>query len=420
MQDCYAGADPALPAADPRHHRDAPGTACSRATCSSGADAEERRASCPTSPSCTRPASTADPGRDGTRIATFIVAQLRAATGPDRRHARTPARSRSRSSRVMNYLLPQRRRAVDALLGQRRRAAATSALFFGLSGTGKTTLSADPTARSIGDDEHGWSDDGVFNFEGGCYAKVIHLSRRGRAGDLRDHAPLRHGARERRASIRDTRGLDLDDDTLTENTRARYPLDYIPNAVAGGQARPSREHHLPDRRRLRRAAADRAADAGAGDVPLPLRLHRQGRRHRARRHRAARRPSAPASARRSCRCTRPSTPSCSASASPRHGAPCWLVNTGWTRRPVRRRPAHEDAYTRAHGARGAVRRAGQRGAMRPAPKSWACWSPRGLSRRAERHSRSEDDLVRCPRLRPQGTRRETVRGRFQTLRASRR
>ena len=135
---------------------------------------------------------------------------------------------------ILNYLLP-----LKGVLSMHCSANVgvngDTALFFGLSGTGKTTLSSDPVRQLLGDDEHGWSDAGVFNFEGGCYAKMIKLSA--------EAEPQIYATTKRFGTILenvvmdpDTRVLDFDDQTLTENTRGSYPLGFIDNAILAGTA----------------------------------------------------------------------------------------------------------------------------------------------------------------------------------------
>ena len=135
---------------------------------------------------------------------------------------------------ILNYLLPP-----DGVLPMHCSVnvgrSGDAAVFFGLSGTGKTTLSADPLRHLVGDDEHGWSDHGLFNFEGGCYAKAIRLSR--------ETEPEIHAAARRFGAVLEnvvmddvTRRVDFNDARLTENTRVSYPLDFIDGASQTGQA----------------------------------------------------------------------------------------------------------------------------------------------------------------------------------------
>jgi phosphoenolpyruvate carboxykinase (ATP) len=179
----------------------------------------------------TAPSFKASPDRHGTRSEVAIVLNLGTR---EVLIAGTSYAGENKKSifTVLNYLLPLQgvlSMHCSANIGAR----GDTALFFGLSGTGKTTLSSDPERRLIGDDEHGWSDRGVFNFEGGCYAKMIRLSAE---AEPQIYATTRRfGTVLENVTVdADHRTLDLDDASLTENTRGAYPIEFIDNAVASG------------------------------------------------------------------------------------------------------------------------------------------------------------------------------------------
>ena len=179
------------------------------------------------------PSFQADPQRDGTRSPTFILmdfSQRLVLIGGTSYAGET----KKSAFTIMNYLLPQRN-VMSMHCSANIGAEGDVAIFFGLSGTGKTTLSADPERRLIGDDEHGWSDDGVFNFEGGCYAKVIKLSAEAEP-DIYRTTEMFGTILENVVYDETTRRIDLDDARKTENTRASYPLTSINNIVPEGRA----------------------------------------------------------------------------------------------------------------------------------------------------------------------------------------
>ncbi|HMR98977.1 MAG TPA: phosphoenolpyruvate carboxykinase (ATP) [Anaerolineales bacterium] len=176
------------------------------------------------------PSFKADPASDGTRSETFVLLNLerKLAIIGNTRYAGEMKKS---IFTLMNYLLPLRGvMSMHCSANVDPKDPNDVALFFGLSGTGKTTLSADPTRRLIGDDEHGWSDNGVFNYEGGCYAKVIGLSQ---SAEPEIYATTRMFGTILENVVFDaaTRAIDLNDSSLTENTRSSYPLTFIENAV---------------------------------------------------------------------------------------------------------------------------------------------------------------------------------------------
>lgn len=175
----------------------------------------------------------ASPERHGTRTGTFIVLHLsrRMILIGGTRYAGELKKS---MFTVMNYLMPK-----EGVLSMHCSANVGPkddvALFFGLSGTGKTTLSADPERGLIGDDEHGWAEDGVFNFEGGCYAKVINLSSEAEP-DIYATTRMFGTVLENVVLDPDTRQVKFEDQSITENTRASYPLPFIRNHVPSGRA----------------------------------------------------------------------------------------------------------------------------------------------------------------------------------------
>ncbi|HET7560084.1 MAG TPA: phosphoenolpyruvate carboxykinase (ATP) [Limnochordia bacterium] len=174
------------------------------------------------------PSFVAEPERDGTRSGAFIILHLgeREILIGGTHYA---GEIKKAVFSALNYYLPQTGVLPMHCSANRDRSTGGVALFFGLSGTGKTTLSTDPTRILIGDDEHGWSDDGVFNFEGGCYAKVIDISAQGE--------PEIYAAAQRFGTVLEnvvideaSRRPDFTSAALTENTRAAYPLEFIPSA----------------------------------------------------------------------------------------------------------------------------------------------------------------------------------------------
>lgn len=186
------------------------------------------------------PSVKADPSVDGTRSETFILVNLgrRIVIIGGTGYAGEIKKS---IFTALNYLLPAQSVFPMHCSANTEPDGSDVALFFGLSGTGKTTLSAEPSRRLIGDDEHGWSDRGIFNFEGGCYAKSIRIRR--------ESEPEIYTATESFGTILEnvvfdarTRIPDYDSDEKTENTRAAYPIDLIPNAVLNGMG--SHPHNI--------------------------------------------------------------------------------------------------------------------------------------------------------------------------------
>ncbi|KQZ82794.1 phosphoenolpyruvate carboxykinase [ATP] [Mesorhizobium sp. Root157] len=178
------------------------------------------------------PSFRADPARHGTRTETVIVVDLTRMIVLIGGTSYAGEMKKSVFS-ALNYLLPQQG-VMPMHCSANEGPNGDAAVFFGLSGTGKTTLSADPSRTLIGDDEHGWGPKGIFNFEGGCYAKTIRLSAEAEPEIFA--TTQRFGTVLENVILNEHRIPDFDDSRLTENTRCAYPLDFIPNASATGRA----------------------------------------------------------------------------------------------------------------------------------------------------------------------------------------
>jgi phosphoenolpyruvate carboxykinase (ATP) len=232
VQDCYAGADPAYRLPIRIITEKAWHSLFARHMFIPERDAAKRADHEPQFTVIDLPSFTANPATDKTNSETFILVNFakRLVLIGGTIYAGEIKKS---IFTVMNYLLPLKDvmpMHCSANIGE----AGDVALFFGLSGTGKTTLSSDPHRQLIGDDEHGWSANGVFNFEGGCYAKMIRLSAE---AEPQIYATTRRFGTvlENVAFDAHTRALDLNDDKATENTRGAYPLEFINNSVPSGQ-----------------------------------------------------------------------------------------------------------------------------------------------------------------------------------------
>ena len=233
VQDCYVGADPAYRLPIRVVTETAWHSLFARNMFIQIRDPEELAAHEPEFTLLHAPSFMASPEEDGTNSEAFILIHFgkkeviiggTAYAGEIKKSMFT----------IMNFLLPPRGVLTMHCSANYGADENDVALFFGLSGTGKTTLSADPDRTLIGDDEHGWSDEGVFNFEGGCYAKVIRLSPEGEP-DIYETTRRFGTILENVAIDPRTRRLDLDSGSFTENTRASYPIPHISNATRSGR-----------------------------------------------------------------------------------------------------------------------------------------------------------------------------------------